>query len=309
MTKILITLQGTICVYLLIGFILKKVKFFTEASDAFLSDFVLGFLLPMNVFMSFLKAFTKDDLTQFFAILAIASLIELIIFLVTKKKIKGFSDQQMCVARYGLLVSNGTFVGTPVIEGLFGPAGVVYCNVFLIPNRVMAFSAGDSVFNPQIRHSLKHNIIALFTNKVLIACFIGMLFVFFNWHLPDFMFTALNNVGSTLSPLSIMLVGSLLGREIHIVKSDMIKISTIALLRQVVIPAVLMVVLMFTDFTFECKATMVLLTGMPIAASTAIFTNKFHGDVPFASTAVLVSTLSSIVTLVALMPILEMIFR
>lgn len=308
MTQILIELQGTILVYLVIGFFLKKVHLFTDNSDAFMSDFVLGVLLPMSVFVSFLKAFTRENLIECIAILMVAAIIEIVVYLITKWKFPKFSKDEMCVARYGLLVSNGGLVGTPVIEGLFGAAGVVYANVFLIPTRIMAFSAGESVFNPKIHRNAKEIIKALVTNKILIAVFLGMGFVFLNLKLPSFAMTALSNVGGSLGPMSLMLVGSLLGRKIQFHVSDAVKIIVLSTLRQIVLPLILAFCLIPLNFSFELKVTMVLLIGMPIGSSCAVFANKYHGDVPFASTAVLISTLSCTVTLVALMPILERLF-
>ena len=308
MTSVLIQLQGTILVYLFIGFFLKKVHMFTDSSDAFLSDFVLGVLLPLSVFVSFLKAFTRDNLIECIAILLVAAIIEIVVYLITKYKFPKFSNDQMCVARYGLLVSNGGLIGTPVIEGLFGAAGVVYANVFLIPTRIMAFSAGESVFNPKIHRNFQQIIKALVTNKILIAVFFGMVVVFLNIKLPDFAMTALSNVGGSLGPMSLMLVGSLLGRKIQFHVDDAIKIIVVSSLRQLVLPLVLAICLIPLDVSFELKATMVLLIGMPIGSSCAVFANKYHGDVAFASTAVLISTLSCTVTLVALMPLLEMMY-
>ena len=308
MTQILIELQGTILVYLAIGFFLKKVHLFTDNSDAFMSDFVLGVLLPMSVFVSFLKAFTRENLIECIAILMVAAIIEIVVYLITKWKFPKFSKDEMCVARYGLLVSNGGLVGTPVIEGLLGAAGVVYANVFLIPTRIMAFSAGESVFNPKIHRNAKEILKALVTNKILIAVFLGMGFVFLNLKLPAFAMTALSNVGGSLGPMSLMLVGSLLGRKIQFHVSDAVKIIVLSILRQIVLPLILAFCLIPLNFSFELKVTMVLLIGMPIGSSCAVFANKYHGDVPFASTAVLISTLSCTVTLVALMPILERLF-
>lgn len=308
MTQILIELQGTILVYLAIGFFLKKVHLFTDSSDAFMSDFVLGVLLPMSVFVSFLKAFTRENLIECIAILMVAAIIEIVVYLITKWKFPKFSKDEMCVARYGLLVSNGGLVGTPVIEGLFGAAGVVYANVFLIPTRIMAFSAGESVFNPKIHRNAKEVLKALVTNKILIAVFLGIGFVFLNLKLPAFAMTALSNVGGSLGPMSLMLVGSLLGRKIQFHVSDAVKIIVLSILRQIVLPLILAFCLIPLNFSFELKVTMVLLIGMPIGSSCAVFANKYHGDVPFASTAVLISTLSCTVTLVALMPILERLF-
>ena len=46
---------------------------------------------------------------------------------------------------------------------------------------------------------------------------------------------------------------------------------------------------------------------MPVGATCAVYANKYHGDTRFASLSVFISTLSSMITLVMLMAIMEII--
>ena len=52
MIEILISLQGTILIYMFFGFILKKNHMINEQASMFLSRFVLEFVLPINIFNS-----------------------------------------------------------------------------------------------------------------------------------------------------------------------------------------------------------------------------------------------------------------
>ena len=307
MTKILIDLQGTILIYLFCGFTLNKVKLMNESSNRFLSNLLTSFLLPVNVFVSFITSFTFDSLAACITILLLGALFETLIFLFSKVKFKHFSDEQMAVARYDMLVSNGGLIGTPIIESLFGAGGVLYANVFLIPQRIMIYSAGESVFNPVAKKTMEQKINSIYTNKVIIAMLLGLVLVTLNLTLPDFAFSALKNIGKCLSPMSLMLVGSLLAERMHISINDVKKIFVIVLFRQMVFPLFAMGVVLFLPFDFTIKATMVLLLGMPVGATCAVYANKYHGDTRFASLSVFISTLSSMITLVMLMAIMEII--
>lgn len=307
MTLLLISLQGTILIYLLCGFILNKIGMMNVSSNKFLSNLLTGFLLPINVFVSFITSFSFDNLKSCAFILLLGIFFESSIYLFTHIKFNSFTDEQMAVARYDMLVSNGGLIGTPIIESLFGASGVLYANVFLIPQRIMIYSAGESIFNPTIKKTAKEIIKSIYTNRVIVAMLIGLFILALNITLPNFVYNALYNISKCLSPISLMLVGSLLADKIKITFSKLKKISIIILFRQIIFPLVVMIVVAFLPLEMTVKATMVLLIGMPVGATCAVYTNKYGGDTKFASLSVFLSTMSSIVTLVMLMGIMEII--
>ena len=125
MTLALINTQITIIVYLIIGFILYKAKIIDHHAQVFISDMTINILLPDSVFVSFINSFTFDLLRSLFTILLFATLLEIALYLCTKIPNKYFSYSENCVNHYGMLVSNGGLVGTPVIESIFGSIGVM----------------------------------------------------------------------------------------------------------------------------------------------------------------------------------------
>lgn len=305
MTSTLTSLQGTILIYLFCGFLLKKTNLMNSASDNFLSNLLTGFLLPINVFVSFIKSFTFDGLAACISILGLGILFEGSIFLFTKVRFKSFSDKQMAVARYDMLVSNGGLIGTPIIENLFGAGGVLYANVFLIPQRIMIYSAGESIFNPKAKKNFQQIIKSIYTNKVIIAMLLGFILIAFNISLPEFAFNALHNIGKCLSPMSLMLVGSMLAQKLEISNQHIKNLTKIVMFRQIIFPLVVILVVTPLPFDFMTKAIMVLLIGMPVGATAAVYANKYGGDAQFASMSVFVSTLSATITLIGLMAAME----
>lgn len=306
LTSILVTLQGTILVYLIIGALLRKTNMIDDSASSFLSTFLLDFLLPINIFVSCLTSFTKDSLISCISVLFISISCELVIFIVMKRNLKLFDNEQMKVVRYDLLVSNGGLVGTPIVEGLFGASGVVYANVFLIPVRMLAYVAGEGVFNPAKVKGLKDTIIGILKNKIIIAMTIGILMVIFNIQMPTFMFNAFSNIGKCMSPISLILIGSLLVEKFELKKDDY-KILYLCIARQFIIPIILILFLKFIPLDRMVKIIAILLMGMPVGSTSAIFAKKYDGDLGFASKAVFISTISSLVTLIVLMRLIEFI--
>lgn len=306
MVEVLIQLQGTILVYMGFGFILRKTHMIDEQASSFLSTFILEFILPINIFNSCLQSFSFEKMNSFLVLFILAIGIECILFCVTRFNILKVSSNQLKVVRYGLLVSNGGLIGTPVIEGLYGACGVMVANIFLIPQRILAYTAGKSIFNPnQKRRTIKEIILNFCTNHVVLALVIGILLAGFNVQIPTFIHSAIQNTSKCMSPLSLILVGSLLANDLKFKLYEDLKIIGLSIYRQIIIPVLLMFILKPMNFDPLSKSIMILLIGMPIASTTAIYASQYHNEEGFASKAVFISTLSSTITLVLLMALIE----
>ncbi len=297
-----------ILTYIAVGFVLYKVKMIDTNAQNFLSTMTLNLLLPISVFVSFVENMSLNLITTLVTIFFLAILIELVLFVITKIPSRILNKQQASVAHYGYLVSNGGLIGTPVIEGLFGGLGVMYCNVFMIPTRIMAYSAGESVFNPRLQKDWKEIIIAIITNKIIIAMFLAIAITTFQFAIPSPCLGALKNIGACLSPISLMLVGSMLAEKMHFDFGIFGRISIITIMRLVIIPVSVLLLCMLLRIDFQNTCIVTLLMGMPVGSTCAVFAKKYKGDESFASLTVFATTLLSSVTLVVLMKIMETVY-
>jgi predicted permease len=104
-------------------------------------------------------------------------------------------------------------------------------------------------------------------------------------------------VGSTTTPLSMIVIGSMLA------SSDLKNIFNgftvyyAAAIRLILIPAVVFIVLRLLGSEGMLLGIPVLVSGMPAAANTAIMAEKFDADSMFASKCIFISTLFSIITI------------
>ncbi|MGN1344713.1 MAG: AEC family transporter, partial [Traorella sp.] len=176
----------------------------------------------------------------------------------------------------------------------------------LVPQRFMAYVAGEGIFNPHMeKKTFQQMILNIITNKVVIALCFGILIALSSISLPLFFMNALQGVSKCMSPLSLILVGSILAEKFHLDIHEDIKIIILSCLRQFIIPLLVLFTVKQMKLDTMVQAIVVLLVGMPIASTTAIYAHKYHNGDGFASKAVFVSTISSILTLVILMGIIE----
>lgn len=112
-----------------------------------------------------------------------------------------------------------------------------------------------------------------------------------------------------MSPLSLILVGSMLSEKVTVSGKDFRGIAVISLIRLAVIPLAALCVCRMIGMDFMTCAIITLLLGMPAGSTAAVFARKYDGDTAFASITVMVTTLLSTVSLVAVLKITELLFQ
>ena len=219
-----------------------------------------------------------------------------------------FNKQERCVANFSYILSNTVFIGTPIIEGLFSEPGLMICNVFLIPFRSIAYAMGEDIFNPESKVSFKSIINTFIHSRTIQATILAFVLKFLNIHIPIVLINAFSNLNKCISPLSLILVGSMLLQNMHFEKEKLFKVFLICFVRLILLPMLGLVGSLLLKFDKMTSAVIVLLLGMPAASNTAIYARKYHGDQDFASLTVLVCTILSAFTLLLLVNIIELFY-
>lgn len=287
-------LQMQLFLFIIAGFVLTKTGTISPAGRKSLSDLLINFILPCNIICSFQIDMTRDILASCGMMLILACATQLFYLLISRVIFRGAPKRRLACMRYATVCSNAGFLGLPIIGGVFGPMGTLLTSVALIPQRVVMWSAGLSLFTQTDGKSVVKK---LLTHPCIIAVFIGFsLMLAGNPALPGFLQKALSGASSSTLCLSMLVIGSILTGAEHIdYKDRMMWWYTFA--RLVLIP--LMVLLMFAPLPIDrvVRGTMVLISAMPAGSTTAILAAKYDGDAPFASCLVFVSTICSLVTL------------
>lgn len=306
MSETLAALQFTILTYIAAGFVFCKAGIITSEIQKNLSVLVVEVILPINVFASSLENLSVKLIYSFLPTLLLAVLIEIALIAVTKKPVKKFfGREEYRIVRYGLLVSNGGLVGAPVMEQLFGTAGVIMCNVLMIPTRIVTYSAGELIFGSEKKTSLFNTILK---NKVIIVMAAALMMRTMHWNVPEPCFTALKNIGSCLSPLALVAVGSMMANCDPGRKEMSFKVVFASLLRLIVVPLFALGLCFLFSMDFMNTTVLVLLLGMPVGTTVAVHAEKYNGNVAFASAVVFVTTLASTASLILLLEIVEIFY-
>jgi predicted permease len=134
-------------------------------------------------------------------------------------------------------------------------------------------------------------------NPCFIAVIIAVIFMLTGWEIPDTIRTVLKMMGELTTPLSMLLIGATLSQVNF---KEIIKVKEIYLvtaLRLLVIPAFVLIFLLFPSIPRISVYVVFIINAMPSAAITGILAMKYNNDEKLASSIVAFSTLVSIVTL------------
>ena len=288
----MVDVQTVLFIYMVVGYYCRKSQIFNDVARDKLTDLVIKITLPCMIFESFNMPFGLDTLKQGGQALIIATGMACVALLLGKVLYNGFRPEEKSILQYGTLVSNSGFAGLPVVSGAYGDEGLFLGSLFIIPTRILMWSAGISLFT---RADAKDAFKKVMLNPAIIAVEIGIVRMVLQIPLPHFVDSAVDNLGACTSPLAMALVGAILA-DVPIRSVFDPKTFYLVAVRQILLPVLCLAALKLLHMDPLTIGVSVALTGMPIGSTTAILAQKYGADAQFASKCVFISTLTSLVT-------------
>ena len=275
-------------IIMLIGVLLGKMKVINSESRSTISFLIINVSMPMLIVSSSNLEFneqTKNE-SMWLIIMSVAAFFFSILLaqLIFKK----------AVPRCATVFSNAGYMGLPVLNSILGPKGLFLGAIFQMVFHLFTWTYGISLFTKsnKFKDSLKKMI-----NPSLIAVAIAIVLMFTGWKIPDTIQTVLKMMGELTTPLSMLLIGATLAQ---VSLKEVIRLKQIYLvtaLRLLIIPAFVLLFLLFPSIPKISVYVVFVINAMPTAAITGILAMKYNNDEKLASSIVAFSTLISIITL------------
>lgn len=133
------------------------------------------------------------------------------------------------------------------------------------------------------------------TAPAVIAVYFGIARMLTQFNMPAFIDKAISSLGNRTTPLAMVLVGSILG-DTNLKEVFEPKAFYLVFIRQIFLPLLCLIGLKFLSIDALIKNVSIIISGMPIASTTAILAQKYKADVVFASKCLFLSTISSTIT-------------
>lgn len=291
-TAELISLQLRMFLIMLVGLLFRKKNIISEEGKKNLTDLVIYLILPCNIVKSFLIEFDGSTLKNFGLILIISVLIQIFCAILARLLYRRTTEGHRPVLKYATVASNSGFLGNPVAEGVFGSMGLALASIYLIPQRIVMWSAGVSYFTGGADR--KTVIRRVVTHPCIIAVFLGLAFMLAQVTLPPFLDASLRDVGNCNTAMSMLVIGTILA---DVRFRDMFDMSLFLFsgLRLVLIPLAVYAGCLLFRVDGLVTGVSVLLAAMPAASTTAILAVKYEGDAVYASKCVVLTTVLSLI--------------
>ncbi len=288
----MVNTQLLLFLYMFCGFCISRAGIIREDNRTVLVRLLMDVAMPMMVLDAFNRPTTREEILSSVWVIVISLLGCVITGLIGLMLWKNQPKNRKKVLMYASMFSNAGNAGLPIISLVFGPVGVFYASMYLIPPRILQWTVGLGLFVKPEKGGWVKNVLL---NPMVVMIYIGAFLMATQWQIPGVFGTAISNLGDMTAPLSMVLIGATLAHIDWKMLMDRSVLVT-SLFRLIVFPLLFAVALKLCRVDELTMNICVILLAMPVASNTAAMAERYGGDYVFASACVSVSTLLSILT-------------
>lgn len=300
-----LTLSAELMLLIAVGFAIWRLNIVDEKFDTSLTSLLLDVSLPCMIIKSFDAAYSPQDLKNCLILVILSIGILALSFGIGQlcyKLFKGGHSGR--ILRFSAMFTNFSFIGMPVVDQLYGKTGLLYFVVFLVPIRMIYYSAAKPLLSPPEITFEQQSVwqhIKGWISPPVIAVFIGLTLYLTQYKLPTVIDDSVSAIGSICSPLGMILCGITLGK--HKIKELLnIRYIRVPILRNIIMPAITTALLYFLPIDPLLAKVIIIFSSLPVASMLAAFTIQYDPD-PEARLESAGSVMFSIITFAATMPL------
>lgn len=285
-----------ILLLILLGAVLKRFGFVTDAFCSVADKLIFKIALPAMLFLDVATASVSGapemSLLVFIlvSVTAVFLLSSLIVPIFVKDRAKcGAFVQAICRSNFAIL-------GIPLLNGMFGEAGSLAAAV-VIPPVILMFNTYSvivlSVFAPKEKQLTpvqlcKKVVVNVITNPLIIAVLLGLPFMLLGWKLPLTVSKTAGYLDGLVTPLALISLGaSTSAKDIR----GNFRLAAIATgIKTVLFPAIACTVGAFIGLRGVSLGILLILFGAPTAVSSYIMAKNMGSDESLAGQILLFTT-------------------
>lgn len=279
-----------------LGYFLIKIRFVDDVFNKQLSKLIINVSMPALILASVSNSKSEGDTSSVLLMLGIALLsflvTPLLAWLVTPRKWVLQENKNIFI--YMLTFSNVAFMGFPVMESIFGLESIFYTAILNLAFNLFNFSLGISLMSGQGLSSFNPKKLI---NPGIVASILAMVIYFASISLPVPIVKTFSMLGSTTSPLAMLVIGMSLAKiPLKSVFTDW-KLYPYAIIKLVLFPTIGYFILKPLISNPIVIGVMVIALAMPTATSAVLFANEFNKDTTKITQFISLTTLLSMLSI------------
>lgn len=287
-----------------LGYLFVKLKFLTAEDSRVLSVVCIYLVIPCVILNAFQIDYTPEIMEGFLAAVVLAVLLHILLFAMgyLLKRFLHMTD----VERLSVIYSNCGNLVVPLVMALFGEEWVIYSSAYICVQTFFIWTHGYSVMSGQTSFNWKK----IFFNVNVICCFLGAAMFLLHVKLPEILGNAVHSMAGIIGPLSMIIIGMLMGGTDMKRVFQRKQIYLVAFLRLIGAPLAGIVMFRVAGALMELEneqtiLTIVLLSYItPSAATITQLSQYFNHDVEYCSAINVLTTILCVIT----MPVMLAVF-
>lgn len=309
---VIIEQMGKLFLILCLGFALARIELLDQHTKQKLTKILLNVTTPLMMIDAFYDRMQmlgeqESDLGVSVGMLFVYSfafyliLIVLSLFLVAALH-PPKDDKRLYI--FMTIFGNVGFMGFPIVKSVYGTEGLFYAaivnsvfNIFVYTFGVVLMGgAGESGSGSLAERIRQIPWKKLLLTPAVIGTAVGILIFVCRIPLPGIIADTCGTLGDLTSPLAMLVVGAnLIGMKIKDVLTNM-RMNIYVLLRQIALPLVFWLIISRFVTHPVLAPTLLLMSCMPVANTTALFATEYNGNEKLASQGIFLTTLFSLIS-------------
>lgn len=278
-------------ILLCLGLMLRKLHVFTDAVIKGINALMITVTWPALMISTTQKDYSDETLQIFLTILLISvvllTLANLVMFFLFRRKNK---DTAQLMAMLSVMPNVGYF-GIPIVDALYGSTGLLLLTAYITGFNFVLWTVTIFTFNGFSLKTLRNLL-----NPGIVCSLIGISLFLLKIALPTPLLSTVNQLSAVNTPLSMLILGARMD-TLRLPDLADRKLWLVTGMKLVVFPLLVLALLRPMGITGMALVLLVVVSGMPAAASSQMLTERYGGDVYFSAKGTSVSTLCSLLSL------------
>lgn len=292
---VLLQQMGILFVYMMIGYVACKKKYFDQEFGKKLSWLVVNVANPMLAISAVVNNEEQIAKKDFYVtvLLAICFYAFFLILAQILPRLIGVQKSDIGVYKMMTTFNNIGFMGFPVIAAAYGNGALIYAVPFSIMFNILCYTWGIQTLCGGGEKGNWKRIINIGT----ISGIISIVLFFMQIPVPKMICSLSAGLSNLTGPLSMLVIGiSIAAMELKDLFTD-VKLLKFALIKLLAVPvAAMLLVCQVIDNRLICEVFLVMM-ATPAASMCAMLSQQYGGDYELAAKGVGLTTILSVVTM------------
>lgn len=284
--------------FMLIGFLMCRGQILPRNSAEVFSKLENRILMPAVVINTFRTNCTVKNISEkwVFILYSAAVLIFCIAVGCVISRFLADSEYLKKIYRYSISVSNFGFVGTAIVQGIYGAESIELFDylMFTLPLNLFTYSVGIAWLVPNGGKTIS---LKSFFNPIFISLFIGALLGLLNLPKLELVTSVISKAAACMSPIAMILTGFVIGSYQFSTLFKQWQSYVITGIRLIILPSVIVLILRFINTPNEIIIAALCAHAMPLGLNTVIIPSAYGKPTETGASLALVSQLSAVITI------------